>query len=743
MTTDNTHNTTNTAAANEPVDTQSGLRWAGTHVTLQNSEQISNRPWGETHRITHADGIAYLKILPISLESAPRSTPHLANIFPDTIPTVIAADVENRYLLLADHQGKEFKKQPNEKERVELLEAYACIQAQSANDIELKRITKSVSVSTLVEQLIAFLTPGETHNGIKDAVVGADFFMSSSRCQTYAKLLVERASLLNGYLQRTSALPDTINHCDLRYRNAAQGSNNTTILYDWDEAVIGPAGLSLHAMFSGCSALFPVLHPSVNSGTPEKLRKIRRELDAYLTKLAANGYADKKELHHAIGASALAGMLHYIIGYSRFPKDSSNYKRSVRRNLKKRLTDLLDVCDFLTISENADVMHLAHDYASAGRSDRAEALLKEHTRRHPEDASALFRLGNLLRKNRQLAQSIDVYRAALDLAPDNTDVHQKLGKSLAQTGELNQAMMHLRRAHSNDSSRESKRFLRRINSLIQARDEADKPGILPTVRLSSREKRNGTIEPESLQLCNSLFRQHGTLLLKNVFDQDLLRRCHDTFVDRYRAYLKDTTHSDALRIGDKRFQVTIDMQAPYNSPELYGSGLIVPLMQQLIGKNCILGCFTSSMSLPGSEDQRLHKDHKDLFFDDQDACEIPSFAVTVMVPLVDIDEIVGTTRVKKGTHKMTSRQSEVEPYQTPIASLGDCYLMDYRLSHHGQANRSDKPRPILSMVYQRPWFRDYINFNNQPSLRISRTEYKKLPVNLKPLLAWTNEPGPR
>ena len=76
-----------------------------------------------------------------------------------------------------------------------------------------------------------------------------------------------------------------------------------------------------------------------------------------------------------------------------------------------------------------------------------------------------------------------------------------------------------------------------------------------------------------------------------------------------------------------------------------------------------------------------------------------------------------------------------------MTRLGDCYLMDYRLSHYGQANRSEQPRPILSLVYQRPWFRDFMNFQGQPSLRLDRDAFDRVPDAHRSLLTWALEPG--
>ncbi len=91
-------------------------------------------------------------------------------------------------------------------------------------------------------------------------------------------------------------------------------------------------------------------------------------------------------------------------------------------------------------------------------------------------------------------------------------------------------------------------------------------------------------------------------------------------------------------------------------------------MKTLINKKIILGSTVCATSLPGSKDQHLHKDHRALFTNDVDEepIEIPPVAITIMVPLVPIDEIIGTTEVKKGSHRLSKSASEAIPTQTPI-----------------------------------------------------------------------------
>ena len=80
------------------------------------------------------------------------------------------------------------------------------------------------------------------------------------------------------------------------------------------------------------------------------------------------------------------------------------------------------------------------------------------------------------------------------------------------------------------------------------------------------------------------------------------------------------------------------------------SPLILPIFERLLGDDCVVGAFTSVISLPGSQNQRLHKDFPALFPSTKWHHRLPNFAIQLIVPLVALDDKVGTTRVIKGSH---------------------------------------------------------------------------------------------
>jgi ectoine hydroxylase-related dioxygenase (phytanoyl-CoA dioxygenase family) len=172
----------------------------------------------------------------------------------------------------------------------------------------------------------------------------------------------------------------------------------------------------------------------------------------------------------------------------------------------------------------------------------------------------------------------------------------------------------------------------------------------------------------------------------------------------------------------------VPLAGPFNAPELYAHPLLLAAMAGLLGPDFVIGSMTLVTSQPGADPQHLHADHPPLFPDSPLGASLPAHACTVLIPLVDIDEAVGGTEVCKGTHRFAEAASA-----GPVACamrLGDCLVFDYRLAHRGMANRSSRVRPVLSIVYQRAWFRDAVNFGGVDALQVPLEERSRIPESL-------------
>jgi tetratricopeptide (TPR) repeat protein len=241
-----------------------------------------------------------------------------------------------------------------------------------------------------------------------------------------------------------------------------------TILYDWDEVVAGPAGLSLHAMFSGCMSIMALMHKDSIFIDSQKLQQPQRELTKYIDTLVSSGYSDQQTVLDNLSAAVVCGMVHYIISFSRFPGNSTSYRRTIRKNLTKRLSALLDVCDFYSIATATRVLEFAKDYSADGRDSRAERLLTESLRVQPEDAEAHLFLGKLLLKRNRLSQAVQAFRNCVEINPTHVEGHTQLGEIYTLSGEYIRAKRHFRCALSMVADKQIEHALARTNYLERA-----------------------------------------------------------------------------------------------------------------------------------------------------------------------------------------------------------------------------------------------------------------------------------
>lgn len=263
--------------------------------------------------------------------------------------------------------------------------------------------------------------------------------------------------------------------------------------------------------------------------------------------------------------------------------------------------------------------------------------------------------------------------------------------------------------------------------------------MIPTIEFTEAEQETGEIAPENFQRAIAEYKDAGCLLLKNVYKPGFIKSLNDNFIRKYSRYLVDKQHDDALQVGDKRFMVSLKVETPFNNQKIYAHPLVMPLIEALLGEDCILNGYGSVASLPGAKDQNLHYDHPFLFGDDEIDPILPSYAITAIIPLVDITEETGATVMGKYTHRLPSDLKPEHGAETvfPYTSVGSVILMDFKLRHGGMANRSNEVRPILYNIYSRPWFRDCVNYERQADVEISKKELKKVAAEYKRLFKFS------
>ena len=123
--------------------------------------------------------------------------------------------------------------------------------------------------------------------------------------------------------------------------------------------------------------------------------------------------------------------------------------------------------------------------------------------------------------------------------------------------------------------------------------------------------------------------------------------------------------------------------------------------------------------------QAWHADGPHLFAAPSCPQQLPVHAVTVFLPLVDLDGTNGPTEFAPGS-QMHGCEVEADAdtgeamgncaTSVILARVGEAIIFDYRTWHRGLANASDDDRPVLYMVVAKPWWTDSRNYRQGASL---------------------------
>jgi ectoine hydroxylase-related dioxygenase (phytanoyl-CoA dioxygenase family) len=177
------------------------------------------------------------------------------------------------------------------------------------------------------------------------------------------------------------------------------------------------------------------------------------------------------------------------------------------------------------------------------------------------------------------------------------------------------------------------------------------------------------------------------------------------------------------------------MDGVFGEPGVFANPLLKDFLEPLLGGDMRLSGLTVVVSHPGAEMQHIHRDHPLLFQNLDESPELPTYALNVTVPLIDVAEETGPTGIWLGSHRWPTSTTPDPATMTLLPfERGDCVLIDYRTLHAGLPNRSNLVRPMAYMVYTRTWFYDEINHRMRPSLSMTLEQYEALPEAVQPLL---------
>lgn len=231
----------------------------------------------------------------------------------------------------------------------------------------------------------------------------------------------------------------------------------------------------------------------------------------------------------------------------------------------------------------------------------------------------------------------------------------------------------------------------------------------------------------------------GIVILANSVEREALGIARQAVVDGLCNLDAEAAKSQGVRVGNGRYMVTLHLNPPFDRPELFASPPLVAVARATLGADVIINSLAVVIAVPGAEAQRPHLDHGMLFPGDEAvSVAAPPYALTAIIPMMDLDETTGSTEVwPRGPRIATPDLWTSRPPGSTVLPLacGDAALIDYRVCHGGTANPGLVPRPILYIVYSRPWFRDADNFSEIPPLRVNAQHLANVPAQYRSLFA--------
>ena len=396
----------------------------------------------------------------------------------------------------------------------------------------------------------------------------------------------------------------------------------------------------------------------------------------YVQSLCDHEYADRAALEAGIPGAAFCGLLNSLTAYADFPPLDDAELSVCCPDINRICNDIIQCCILFAAQNKQSAVQYAD-------------LLNSHQRMQD-----LFDLTDLVL---EVHGEID-FLSDRDFQLENTGRYS--GNAIASLAALSR-------------------------SIVAADDE----NTVPEIFCQRSDRVDLDIGDMKASAASKMFFEHGCLILNSAYSTDVVTRCREQYDQQ-----GGNGSGDALNVGHQRYMQPLQLSGAFNTPEIYACPGLTPVLARLLGPDFVLGSATLVVSSPGAEDQHKHIDHPHLFSDEIGA-HLPPHAITVLVPLVNIDETIGGTAVAKGSHRVSMETGKSMPTQSQNLQLGSCLLFDYRLYHHGLANRSNKDRPVISLVYQRPWFRDAKNFETQRPLQMSANEYGKVPRHLRHILS--------
>jgi ectoine hydroxylase-related dioxygenase (phytanoyl-CoA dioxygenase family) len=271
--------------------------------------------------------------------------------------------------------------------------------------------------------------------------------------------------------------------------------------------------------------------------------------------------------------------------------------------------------------------------------------------------------------------------------------------------------------------------------------QSKKGGGWMLMKVSAEEWASSTMEAETIAQAVNQIRLNGYVILENVLPVELIDELYASFRSVYQKLYDidpDNTEVNTSEFRKNRARMNMPFEKPFADPRVIASSFVVPIFEQLLGKDMIFTYAAVDAPLPGSDYQVAHSDAPPFY--PELAINLPPAGLALNIPLVDITEQNGPTEIWPGGTHLTPEMYikpeyiiETSKLNKPIKVLlpkGSILLRDLRIWHRGTPNNSDSIRPLMTLIYARPWWRGHY----QETLAIKKDVYETLSDRAKEMV---------
>jgi ectoine hydroxylase-related dioxygenase (phytanoyl-CoA dioxygenase family) len=234
--------------------------------------------------------------------------------------------------------------------------------------------------------------------------------------------------------------------------------------------------------------------------------------------------------------------------------------------------------------------------------------------------------------------------------------------------------------------------------------------------LSGEERAARAAQPQTTEAMAELIRANGYVVLDSVVDLALIAEIRAAFDPLFDEYIARKGYNT----GVNRARMYLPFALPYIREEIIANPVILPALEAILGEGMRCTYFASDTPAPGSDYQSAHSDVGPLFPDV--SVSLPTYAMVVNIPLVDVDDENGPLEIwpggthmnpewaahvtldgSVGPHLDIVRAASRMPSERVHMKAGSIVIRDSRVWHRGTPNRSTARRTNLALVYSRHW----------------------------------------